>query len=307
MADTDTFFTFKLMTYWNLNVKMPGIYCFTHISSNKKYIGSSINCKRRLQEHLGDLKADKHYNKHLQHYWNKYSHQEFKIEILEKFSLEEYVTKEFILKREKYWIDFYKSAEKQYGFNFVKDPIIGGKFGMKIPSKQIKKQIKSFKKSEFVTSGRCIEISRKNIKSANTPENRKRALKNRRSYLGKSNPFYGKKHTEETRLQMSKNHANVLGDKNPNFGKTHSLHARSKISSAMNSRTFSTIKRWLIKYKNNTYLIWNFKKFAKNIIGVCPETLYRKIKNGKIIILSQSSIQEHCSKFKTNTLKYIKV
>ncbi len=41
-------------------------------------------------------------------------------------------------------------------------------------------------------------------------ERKRRSLR----YLGKGNPYYGKKHTKEIRLKMSKNHADISGSKN---------------------------------------------------------------------------------------------
>lgn len=39
--------------------------------------------------------------------------------------------------------------------------------------------------------------------------------KRRKRYLGKGNPYYGKKHTEETKQKISKHHADVSGINNP--------------------------------------------------------------------------------------------
>ena len=47
-------------------------------------------------------------------------------------------------------------------------------------------------------------------------------------YLGKNNPYYGKKHTKETRLKMSKNHVDFYGDKNPRAKKFHQFNLNGK-------------------------------------------------------------------------------
>ena len=53
-----------------------------------------------------------------------------------------------------------------------------------------------------------------------------------RAQTGKSNSFYGKKHTKETRDKMSKNHADVCGTNNPMMGVKHSPEAREKMRQA---------------------------------------------------------------------------
>lgn len=61
-----------------------GIYCIT--INDKKYIGSSINIKRRLIQHKSDLNNNRHCNKILQNLYNKYS--SIKFEVLEYLSLD---------------------------------------------------------------------------------------------------------------------------------------------------------------------------------------------------------------------------
>lgn len=61
-----------------------GIYCIT--IHDKKYIGSSINIKRRLIQHKSDLINNRHCNKILQNLYNKYSN--IKFEVLEYLSLD---------------------------------------------------------------------------------------------------------------------------------------------------------------------------------------------------------------------------
>jgi group I intron endonuclease len=63
-------------------MKICGIYQIINIIDNKKYIGQSINIKRRWTEHKRDLKKNKHKNLLLQRAWNKYGCESFKFEIL---------------------------------------------------------------------------------------------------------------------------------------------------------------------------------------------------------------------------------
>ena len=79
-----------------------GIYMIINLINNHKYIGSSINIKRRLEIHRSNLRHNHHSNSHLQNAWNKYGEDNFVFNILEKCS------KEKRFEREQYYIDTIK-------------------------------------------------------------------------------------------------------------------------------------------------------------------------------------------------------
>lgn len=54
-----------------------GIYFIISLVDNKKYVGRSVDIKRRLREHRSSLIAQRHRNKHLQNAWNKYGASNF--------------------------------------------------------------------------------------------------------------------------------------------------------------------------------------------------------------------------------------
>lgn len=100
-----------------------GIYKITCLFNNKIYIGSacangkSLSRKgfySRWSTHINKLNLNKHRNHYLQNCWNKYGKENFKFEILEL------CTKENIIEREKYWINFYKAYDNNIGFNIIK-------------------------------------------------------------------------------------------------------------------------------------------------------------------------------------------
>lgn len=92
--------------------KVIAIYKIYCIVNNKVYIGSSINVYKRWHNHRYELINNKHHSIYLQNAWNKYGAKNFKFEILEKFS-----SNEFIIEREQFWMDYYVSYNTKYGFN----------------------------------------------------------------------------------------------------------------------------------------------------------------------------------------------
>lgn len=76
-----------------------GIYMLLNTKNGKRYIGSSVNIRKRLNIHRSLLKHNKHDNKHLQNAWNKYGEKAFNYSILEKCNEDE----RFI--REQFYVD----------------------------------------------------------------------------------------------------------------------------------------------------------------------------------------------------------
>ena len=89
---------------------MSGIYQIYNPVTNKRYIGSSINVERRFKEHIRNLRANRHCNQHLQNAWNKYPEQLI-------FELLEVCEPTDLLTFEQYYIDYYKSYNRNFGYN----------------------------------------------------------------------------------------------------------------------------------------------------------------------------------------------
>lgn len=104
---------------------LSGIYKITCYNNDKFYIGSSTNINRRLKEHVGLLRNNKHSNPRLQKDWNKYGEKNFKYEIIETI----HDTSKLLIK-EKWWLDNTKCYERKIGFNISSNPRAGaaGKF-----------------------------------------------------------------------------------------------------------------------------------------------------------------------------------
>ena len=99
---------------------MAGVYQIYNEETNKRYIGSSIDIERRLKEHKRSLKANRHSNQHLQNAWNKY--QEYLI-----FEALEYCEPDQCLKLEQQYIDYYDSANREFGYNIDSQAASAGK------------------------------------------------------------------------------------------------------------------------------------------------------------------------------------
>lgn len=86
--------------------KVSGIYIITNKVTGKLYIGESLDIYRRWHdEHIPQLRKNRHYNKELQKDFNKYGEENFIFEILERYSGKDPIsTKARILILESYFI-----------------------------------------------------------------------------------------------------------------------------------------------------------------------------------------------------------
>ena len=87
---------------------LSGIYKIYCKDTNKYYIGQSINVKTRLNQHLSELKNNRHINQELQNDFNICGEKSF---IFEKIRD---VEEEFLNVFEKYYMEYYNSLEDGY-------------------------------------------------------------------------------------------------------------------------------------------------------------------------------------------------
>ena len=91
-----------------------GIYRIRNIINNKSYIGSSIrNIHKRCVAHRRLLNRQQHVNSYLQNAWDKYGQSSFEFSIIEECS------KDMVLIREDFWMDYYDSMNRLKGYNLV--------------------------------------------------------------------------------------------------------------------------------------------------------------------------------------------
>jgi group I intron endonuclease len=102
---------------FNKNMKHSGIYKIVNKVNGLVYIGSSKSIESRFWGHKTSLRRKEHHSTHLQYAWLKYGEENFNFEILEDI---QNPTKELLESREQYWIDYYNSADKKFGYNVCK-------------------------------------------------------------------------------------------------------------------------------------------------------------------------------------------
>ena len=165
---------------------VSGIYCIENILDNKKYIGQSKDVKNRWRKHIGELNNNKHCNSYLQNAWNKYGEMNFHFYVLEDCPSEE------LDNREKYWIAYFKSIDRDSGYNLKS----GGQKGGSILSNESKEKLrKSVKESYNDIDLRKLRSSDA-LKQWANPEIKKKII-------GENNGMYGKHHSEESRRKIS--------------------------------------------------------------------------------------------------------
>lgn len=92
--------------------KVSGIYTITNKVTGELYIGESLDIYRRWHdEHIPQLRKNRHYNKELQQDFSKYGEENFSFEILERYSGNDPIsTKARILILESYFITQFGKA-----------------------------------------------------------------------------------------------------------------------------------------------------------------------------------------------------
>lgn len=92
------------------------IYAITNSVTGRRYIGSCVNFQSRRATHKWFLRKNRHWSSDLQADWNAYGDGSFSFDVIETVS-----DKSQLRIRERYWIDYYRSAESAHGYNQCKN------------------------------------------------------------------------------------------------------------------------------------------------------------------------------------------
>lgn len=93
-----------------------GVYRILNLINNKVYIGSSLDCIRRLYQHKTALRKGTHCNQHLQSAYNKYGENSFTFELIEEYD------EETIVSMEHWWYNMTNASNEDYGYN-IRSPL----------------------------------------------------------------------------------------------------------------------------------------------------------------------------------------
>lgn len=166
-------------------IKGSGIYRIVDLKG-RSYIGSSENIKRRWQQHSNELRKNKHENRKLQAYYNKYGKDSIHLEIVELTELD-------LIVREQFYID---SLKPKYNHCLIagKPPSWAGK-------KHSPETIAKIKNVKWKHSPESI-LRMKAAKALPEYKQKISASLKKAYALGKTT-FKGKHHSEETKKRLA--------------------------------------------------------------------------------------------------------
>lgn len=109
-----------------------GIYKITNIKNNKVYVGESMDIQRRWKEHINELEENRHQNYFLQQDFNEYGINNFKFEILQKYSADSIITTKtrLLMLEYKYILKFKKINQSLYNIENTLLKLLDGDKGV---------------------------------------------------------------------------------------------------------------------------------------------------------------------------------
>lgn len=211
---------------------------YVHICPNgKRYYGITKQEPKQRWRNGKGYKDNQYFTRAIEKYgWNNIDH------IVLFDSLTESEAKEL----EQYFIQWYNTANRDYGYNIT----LGGEGG------------------NGLKGDKCYWFGKHH-----TEESKEKISKNHMDVSGEKHPMYGKHHTEESKVKMSESQKGLhCGDKNYWYGKTgkSSSYKKSVICITTNA-VFYTVKEageyYNISNKNISECLNNRQKSAGKLNG----------------------------------------
>lgn len=207
--------------------KAAGIYKITCTITNKIYIGSATDLRRRKRDHFLYLSRNTHKNRKLQAAWNKYGAETFLFEIIELVS-----DLDMLIIREQFWLDTLKPFDDG-GYNLAF--IAGSTRGIKYPAEAVERSAAKHRgKKQTPESNAKRSATLKGVKRGPFSEEHRRKLSEAKqgqmpsfeARAKQSAALKGRKHSPE---HIAKRAAARRGSKHP-------PEARAKISAKAKGR-----------------------------------------------------------------------
>jgi len=187
--------------------RRPGIYQIVNVSSNKRYVGSSQNVKKRLIQHESDLTSGRHFNTRLQRSYKKNSD-------AFRFYVVEYVESVCdLLSREQDYLDVLFD-DGDLCFNII--PTAGSQRGAK------RSKLARQKMSLAQLGNKASEETKRKMSEARLAYFAKNPAAKKECGASR----LGKTHTKEAREKISQAHT----------GRKHTENARKAMSIAASNR-----------------------------------------------------------------------
>jgi len=214
-----------------------GIYEIINLCDGRatSYVGSSMDIKRRWQDHEGRLRGGQHRNEHLQRAWDKYGEGAFSFCVLELID-----DQACLLRREQHFLD--RAFRVGNTYNIAKDATATRRGIMH--TDEAKHKMSEAQKGKRLSEEHCRKIGA-TLKGRQLSEEHRRkigaALKGKKRPGQKhtkehrrknSEARKGKKHTEETKRKMSES---AMGNQN-GLGYKHTEDAKRRMSQAAKRR-----------------------------------------------------------------------
>lgn len=162
-----------------------GIYQIQNRTNGHRYVGSTVNLRKRWLGHLGGLRRQRHRNRHLQGAFNRYGEDAF------VFSVLEYVQEsDNLIGREQHYLD---TVKPEYNM----EPVAGSPLG-------VRRSLETRRKMGEAQRGRpCSAETRSKISESLKGRNREPLSEEWRRKLsialsGERHPNYGKHLSKET-------------------------------------------------------------------------------------------------------------
>ena len=209
------------------------VYLAENKTTRKVYVGQTCqSLEERKYMHVYDSKGGSAliFHKALRKYG---------IESFEWKQIDAACSKEELDEKEKYWIKFYKSTDRSFGYNQTEGGTGGAQRDPAVLEKMSRnrKGIPAWNRGIPRTEEEKLAISESHKgqvawnKGIPMSEEQKQLLGSRMK--GKPSPWKGHHPTEETRRRMKENHADLSGENHPLYGKHHTDETRKRISESL--------------------------------------------------------------------------